>query len=105
AASPDPRIQVPQSGRSRPRPRSSGLNAEPTGVRKRWDIAETNELGASLYYKYDAIGRLTQKFDRNGRLTVYSYDIYRELDKEEWFTYTTPPTFPADLATWKTTNP
>ena len=35
-------------------------------------------------YTYDANGRLTEKTDRNGRVTTYTYDAAGRLTSESW---------------------
>ena len=37
-------------------------------------IEEKNQLDKSRYFQYDAVGNLTQRTDRNGRVIQYVYD-------------------------------
>ena len=47
-------------------------------------ISETNAKGYTRYFEYDANGRLTEKTDRNGRVTTYTYDTAGRLTSESW---------------------
>jgi YD repeat-containing protein len=48
-------------------------------------VQETNELGHSRFFQYDVVGNLTQKIDRNERVTKYDYDRLNRLATESWF--------------------
>ena len=55
-----------------------------TGIYQDYPISETNAKGYTRYFEYDANGRLTEKTDRNGRVTTYTYDAAGRLTSESW---------------------
>ena len=55
-----------------------------TGIYQDYSVSETNAKGYTRYFEYDAIGRLTEKTDRNGRVTTYTYDAAGRLTSESW---------------------
>ncbi len=54
-------------------------------------ISEIDTLGFATTFQYDAIGNLTAKLDRDGRLITYDYDHLDRMTFERW--YDTPSDF------------
>ena len=52
---------------------------------------DTDSLGYSDYYNYDADGNLIRKIDRDGRITRYTYDNLNRETAETWQEETTAP--------------
>jgi RHS repeat-associated protein len=47
-------------------------------------VEETNQLGFTRYFVYDAVGKLTGRTDRNGRAIEYTYDNLYRRTQENW---------------------
>ena len=48
-------------------------------------LSETQGSNGSRTYKYDAVGNLREKTDRNGRLTKFEYDDSYRMTHEKWY--------------------
>ena len=46
---------------------------------------ETNALGDSQSYAFDASGFVTSAINRNGKITTYTIDGNRRLTLEKWY--------------------
>jgi YD repeat-containing protein len=47
-------------------------------------ITDTNQLGKTRSYGYDAVGSLVSAIDRNGRKRTYTYDALNRQTAENW---------------------
>jgi YD repeat-containing protein len=47
-------------------------------------LTDTNQLGFSRRYGYDAVGNRVEMIDRNNRKTTYGYDSLNRRTGENW---------------------